>query len=74
MTPVQKEMFMAIDVFWEKYGFGPSIDDLMRLTHNKSRSNVSRICNLLVREKLCKRTPKMARSIRPHWINLKGLE
>jgi hypothetical protein len=29
MTPKQKEIFLVIDEWWIRYGFGPSIDDIM---------------------------------------------
>ena len=28
MTPAQKEVFIVIDEFWKKHGFGPSIRDI----------------------------------------------
>ena len=28
MTPVQKDVFIAIDEFWKKYGFGPTVENL----------------------------------------------
>ena len=74
MTPTQKEIFIVIDEFWKNYGYGPSIDEIMKYSGQKSRSNVSRICALLVKNKVCKRTPKMARSIRPWAINLRDIE
>lgn len=73
MTETQHEMFIIIDEYWKAKGYGPSVDDLMRLSENKSRSNVVRICQVLVREKFCKRTPGLARSIRPAYINLREI-
>ena len=35
VTPAQKEIFLVIDSFWKKHGFGPSIDDIMYLTGEK---------------------------------------
>ena len=43
MTPKQKEIFMVIDAWWAKFGFGPSVDDIMRLTGDKGRGNVARL-------------------------------
>lgn len=73
MTEAQHLVFIAIDTYWSAYGYGPSIDDLMRMTGSKSRSNILRICNILVREKYCKRTPNTPRSIRPVYINHRKL-
>ncbi|NBW12979.1 MAG: repressor LexA, partial [Caulobacteraceae bacterium] len=29
MTPRQKEVFLVIDEWWKKYGYSPSIDEIM---------------------------------------------
>lgn len=74
MTPKQKEVFIVIDEFWKKYGFGPSIDDIMHMTGDKGRGNVSRLCKILCDIGVCRQTPNRARSIRPVYINLRKLE
>ena len=43
MTPAQKEIFLIVDEFWKTFGFGPTIDDVMRLTGEKGRGNVAQI-------------------------------
>ena len=74
MTPKQKEIFMVIDSWWNKFGFGPSIDDIMRLTGDKGRGNVARVCKNLVELGICKRVPNRARSIRPTYVKMRNLK
>lgn len=73
MTPRQKEIFMVIDSWWARFGFGPSVDDIMRLTGDKGRGNVARVCKILCEIGVCKRTPGRARSIRPVYVNIRKL-
>ena len=74
MTPRQKEVFMVIDEFWKRFGFGPSIDDIMRITGDAGRGNVNRICNKLVEIGICKKTPNRARSIRPSYVKIRSIK
>ena len=48
MTPAQKEIFLIVDEFWKTYGFGPTIDDIMRLTGERGRGNVARKMSILI--------------------------
>ena len=74
MTPAQKEILLVIDSFWKRYGFAPSIDDVMRLTGEKSRGNVSRKMWRLVELGLCKGIKGKVRSIRPSYIKAHHIE
>jgi SOS-response transcriptional repressor LexA len=74
VTPKQKEIFMVIDSWWAKFGFGPSVDDIMRLTGDKGRGNVNRVCNKLVELGICKKVKGRARSIRPVYINFRNIQ
>ncbi len=74
MTPAQKEIFLVIDEFWKKFGFGPSIDDIMRITGEKSRGNVSRKMWALVDLGVCKGVKRRARSIRPSHVKVRYIE
>ena len=74
MTPAQKEIFLVIDEWWKTFGFGPTIDDVMRVTGEKSRSNVSRKMKLLVEIGVCKGVPRKARSIRPAGLRVRAIE
>ena len=62
MTPAQKEIFLIVDEFWRNYGFGPTIDDIMRLTGEKGRGNVSRKMGILIDIGVCKGIKGRARS------------
>lgn len=73
MTPRQTEIYLVIEEFWKKFGFGPSIDDVMRITGDRSRANVHRMMKRLCENGVCRRVPGRARSIRPVNIRPKDL-
>jgi len=74
MTPAQKEIYLIVDEFWKTYGFGPTIDDIMRLTGEKGRGNVARKMSILIEIGVCKGVKGRARSIRPADLRLRYLE
>lgn len=74
MTPKQKMIFLCIDEFWKKFGYGPSIDDIMMLTGDRGRGNVNRVMKKLIVLGVCKGVPNTARSIRPVYVNFRRLE
>lgn len=74
MTPAQKEIFLIVDEFWKLYGYGPSIDDVMRITGERGRGNVSRKMKALISLGICKGVKGMHRSIRPSYIKVKDIE
>ena len=74
MTPAQKEIFLVIDEWWKKFGYGPTIDDVMRITGQKSRGNVCRKMKRLVKLGICRATPRTARSIRPAGLRVRDIE
>ena len=65
---------MIIETWWQQYGFGPSIDDIMRLTGEKGRGNVCRKMWALVDLGLCKGIKGRHRSIRPSYMKLRNHE
>ena len=73
MTERQKEIYMVIEEWWKKFGFGPSIDDIMFITGDKSRANVHRMIKRLCESGACKRVPNRDRSVRPSWIKFKNI-
>ena len=73
MTPAQKEIFLIVDEYWKNFGYGPTIDDVMRLTGEKGRGNVARKMKTLIEIGVCKGVTNRARSIRPAYIRLKDL-
>jgi len=74
VTPAQKEIFLVIDEFWKKYGFAPSIEDVMYITGEKGRGNVSRKMWRLVELGICKGIKGKTRSIRPTYIKVRYIE
>jgi SOS-response transcriptional repressor LexA len=74
MTPAQKEIYLVVDEWWKRFGFGPSIDDIMRITGEKSRGNVNRKMWALVRLGICKGLRYRARSIRPSYLKVRNIE
>jgi SOS-response transcriptional repressor LexA len=74
MTPKQKMIFLCVDEFWKKFGYGPSIDDIMMLTGDRGRGNVNRVLKKLCVLGVCKRIPNTARSVRPVYINFRKIE
>ena len=74
MTPAQKETFLIIDEFWKQFGYGPTIEDIMRITGEKGRGNVSRKMKILIQIGVCKGVKGRSRSIRPSYIKLRNIE
>lgn len=74
MTPAQKEVFFAIDEWWKKYGFGPSIRDIAYLRGKMGLGNTQKIVNRLVRLGVIKKVERSGRSIRPVYIKFRNLE
>lgn len=73
MTERQRDIYLVIEEWWKKFGFGPSIDDIMNQTGDKSRANVHRMIKRLCESGACKRVPNRDRSVRPSWIRFRDL-
>ena len=73
MTPAQKNIYIIIDEWWKKYGYGPSIDDVMYITGERGRGNVSRKMWTLVDLGICKGVKGKPRSIRPAYIRVRDI-
>ena len=74
MTPAQREIYLVIDEWWKKFGFGPSVDDVMRITGERGRGNVARTMRAWVKLGVCKGFPRRARSIRPSYMRVHKLD
>lgn len=74
MTPAQKEVFLVIDEWWKKFGFAPSVEDVMRVLGVKGRGNVARKMNRLIDLGVCKGQKGKARTIRPTYVRLRDIE
>lgn len=73
MTPRQQDIYLVIEMWWKKYGYSPSIDEIMMVSKDKSRSNVSRLINELVKIGACKKIANKRRTLRPSGIKFKNL-
>jgi SOS-response transcriptional repressor LexA len=73
MTERQSRIYQVIDEWWKKFGFAPSIDDVMEQTNFKGRGNVHRIMKQLCEMGYCKRLPHRARSIKPSYLKVHKL-
>ena len=74
MTPALKQTYMVIDEWWKKYGYAPSIDEIMFITGERGRGNVSRKINMLIRLGVCKGIPGRARTVRPSYMRVHKIE
>ena len=74
MTPAQRSIYLIIDEWWKKYGYGPTIDDVMYITGERGRGNVSRKMWTLVELGICKGVKKKPRSIRPAYIRVRDIK
>lgn len=73
VTPAQKEIFLVIDEYWKTFGFAPSIDDIMRITGEKGRGNVSRKMTRLIELGMCHGIKGKTRTIRPKGIRSRDI-
>ena len=73
MSPAQKEVFLIVDEYWKNFGYGPTIDDVMRMTGERGRGNVARKMKILIEIGVCKGTLARSRSIRPSYIRVREL-
>lgn len=72
MTAAQREVYLVIDEWWKKFGFGPSVDDVMFVLKVKGRGNTARKMRKLVELGYCKGGGK-ARSIRPAYLKTREI-
>jgi SOS-response transcriptional repressor LexA len=73
MTPAQKDVYLVIDEWWKKFGFGPTIDEVMLVMGVTGRGNVARKMRTLVELGVCKGIPRRARSIRPAYLKVRDI-
>lgn len=74
MTAAQSEVYLAVEVFWEKYGFGPSLSDIALIRGKKSAGNTKRIVDALVDLGALKYLPNKKRSVRPVHLKFRNLQ
>ena len=74
MTPAQKEVFLGVDEWWKRYGFGPSIRDICKLRGKGGMGNTSEIIDRLVKLGGLKKLRGAGRSVRPVYINFRKID
>jgi hypothetical protein len=74
MSPAQKEVFMAIDEWWKKYGFSPTLRDIAYVRVKMGIGNTKKIVDKLVLLGVIKKIDGTGRTIRPAWVNYKNLK
>ena len=74
MTPAQKEVFIVIDEWWKKFGFGPSIRDICNVRQKNGMGNTKEIIDRLVRLGVLKRLKGSGRSVRTVYLNFRDIE
>ena len=53
MTKAQKEIFHVIEAYWNNFGFGPTVDDVMFMTGERGRGNTYRKMKMLIKIGVC---------------------
>lgn len=74
MSPDQKEVFLAIDEWWKRFGYSPTIREIAYLRGKMGLGNTQRIVKRLVELGVIKRIKGRGRTIRPVYINFRNLE
>lgn len=71
VTPVQRELYVLIDEFWRRFGFGPTYRELAQLRGVAGLGNIKRVVDRLVKLGVVKRVAGMDRSMRPSYLAFK---
>lgn len=74
MTEAQKEVFLVIDEWWKKFGYGPSLRDIAYLRKKPGLGSTKKLVDRLVKLGAVKRVDRMGRSVRPTYINFRFIE
>jgi len=74
MSPAQKEVFLAIDEWWKRYGFSPTLRDIAYVRGKMGLGSTKRIVDRLVKLGVIKKMDGVGRTIRPAWVNYKNLK
>jgi hypothetical protein len=74
MSPAQKEVFLVIDAWWQKYGFSPTLRDIAYVRGKMGIGSTKNIVDRLVQLGVVKKMDGVGRTIRPAWVNYKNLK
>lgn len=70
MTPRQRDVYLYIRLFWERYGYGPSFQDITYGLNLKSDRNIGRIVERLTSLKVLERKKWSKRTTKPFGVSL----
>lgn len=73
MTPRQNDVYLIIDEYWKRFGYGPTVEDVMDQLGIRSRKSAHRMMTRLVEMGACKREHNKTRSIRPSHLKFRNI-
>ena len=74
MTPMQTEVFIVIDEFWKRYGYGPSLRNIAVARGKMGLGNTKALVDRLVELGVVKRLKGKGRTVRPVYINFRNVQ
>lgn len=74
MTKNQANVFIFIDEYWKKYGYGPTVREVMEYRNSRSLGSTHEIIGRLIKLGVLKKMKGMERSVRPVYINFRKLD
>ena len=74
MTKNQANVFIFIDEYWKKYGYGPTVREVMEYRNSRSLGSTHEIIERLIKLGVLKKMKGMERSVRPVYINFRKLD
>ena len=74
MTSAQSEVFLAVDEFWKRYGYAPSLGDIAFMRGKVSKGNTKRLVDSLVALGVLKYLANKKRSVRPVYLNFRNIQ
>ena len=73
MTPRQRDVYLYVRYFWQKYGYGPSYLDIADGLGLKTKSNIQRIARRLIADKVLVRDKGNHRTLKPANVRIDRL-
>jgi len=70
MTPRQRDVYLYVRLFWERYGYGPSYLDIAYGLNLTSRGNIGRIVRRLTSLGVFERKKWSKRETKPFGVKL----
>ena len=70
MTPRQKDVYLYVRLFWERYGYGPSFQDIAYGLNLTSKNSIGRIVRRLTSLGVLERAKWSKRQTKPAGVKL----